>query len=262
MVKWVALTLLILLLGPVGCAVLANGVVREHWSRTFWGSAGLLPDPRADREALVQVWAARTWGWKGAFAVHSWIVLKEEGADAYERYEVVGWGVSRGLPAVRRNMREPDAYWAGNPPELVGERRGPRAAEAIPKIRKAIADYPWADRYLTWPGPNSNTFVAWVLRQVPELGIALPPTAIGKDFMGLRLLAPTPSGTGYQLSLMGLAGVALAAEEGFELNLLGLVLGFDPNALALKLPGIGRLALRAHDTSSSSPALDNSAPSS
>jgi hypothetical protein len=33
-----------------------------------------------------------------------------------------------------------------------------------------------------WPGPNSNTFTAAVLRAVPELAILLPPNAIGKDF--------------------------------------------------------------------------------
>ncbi|MCS6879064.1 MAG: DUF3750 domain-containing protein [Geminicoccaceae bacterium] len=241
--KWLAFTLLVLLLGPVGCAVVANGVVHEHWSRARWSSAGILPDPSRDPDAVVQVWTARTWGWKGAFAVHSWIVLKEEGANAYERFEVVGWGVSRGLPAVRKNLREPDAFWAGNPPELVAERRGRSAAEAIPKIRAAIAEYPWADRYLTWPGPNSNTFVAWVLRRVPELAIELPPTAIGKDFLGLSLFAPVPSGTGYQLSLAGLAGIAWGAEEGLELNLLGLVVGLDPRDGAVKLPGLGRIRL-------------------
>ena len=44
---------------------------------------------------------------------------------AFERYEVVGWGVGRGSPAVRRNMRPIDGYWAGDPPRLVLDRRGP-----------------------------------------------------------------------------------------------------------------------------------------
>lgn len=255
--KTLLLLLLALLLGPLGCSMIANGPGREHWSRARWGSAGLLPEPRQHPDALVQVWAARTWGWRGVFAVHSWIVLKEEGAEAYERWEVVGWGVSRGLPAVRRNMRAPDAYWAGNEPTLVAEQRGPLAVEAIPKIRAAIDAYPWADRYLTWPGPNSNTFVAHLLRAVPELGIELPPTAIGKDFLGLAPIAAMPSGTGYQLSLAGLLGIGIAAREGLEFNVLGLVLGLDPADLAVKLPGLGRMGLRERNGAPAPPAVDS-----
>lgn len=244
--KFVWIALFLLLLGPVGCALVAQRAGGQtHWSQARWASAGIAPDPASHPEAIVQVYAARTWGWKAAFAVHSWIVFKEEGATEYERFEVVGWGVSRGLPAVRRNLRPVDGYWAGNPPELVGEKRGPEAAALIPAIRAAIASYPWADTYLTWPGPNSNSFVAHVLRSVPELGIALPPTAIGKDFLGASLFAATPSGTGFQVSLAGLLGLAIAREEGFELNLLGLVIGLDPAHLAVKLPGLGTLALRA-----------------
>lgn len=239
---WIAL--LLLLLGPVGCSLVAQRAGGQtHWSQARWASAGLAPDPSLHPEAIVQVYAARTWGWKSAFAVHSWIVVKEEGAAEYERFEVVGWGVGRGLPAVRRNLRPADGFWAGNPPEIVGEKRGPEAAALIPKIKAAVAAYPWPDRYLTWPGPNSNTFVAHVLRAVPELGVELPPTAIGKDYLGASLLAPMPSGTGWQLSLLGLLGIGVAAQEGLEVNLLGLVVGLDPVDLAIKLPGLGRLGL-------------------
>ncbi len=159
-----------------------------------------------------------------------------------------------GAPAVRRNLRPADGYWAGNRPELLAERRGPAAEAAMLAIRAAIAAYPWADHYVTWPGPNSNTFVAWVLRAVPELGVELPPTAIGKDFLGLRPVARTPSGTGWQVSLAGLVGVGLAREEGLELNLLGLVLGLDPVDRAIKLPGLGRLRLWPDRSAAAAPA--------
>jgi hypothetical protein len=218
------------------------GARAEHWSRARWDSSGLSPDPAAHAAAVVQVFAARTWGWKGAVAVHSWISFKRQNAAGYDRYDVVGWGVGRGAPAVRRNLRPPDGRWAGNEPMLLAELRGDAAASAIPKLEAAIARYPFRDRYWTWPGPNSNTFVAWLAREVPELRLNLPGTAIGKDFLpGLRILAAAPSGTGYQLSLGGLLGITLARAEGFELNLLGLVIGLDPSGPALKLPGIGRL---------------------
>jgi hypothetical protein len=111
----------------------------------------------------------------------------------------------------------------------------------IDAIETAVAAYPWRREYRLWPGPNSNTFVAWVARQVPALGLDLPPTAIGKDYLGpVSFVAHAPSGTGWQLSLLGLAGITVAREEGLELNLLGLGFGFDVNDLKLRLPGLGR----------------------
>lgn len=228
------------LLFTAACRMGGDGA--PHWSVARWDSAGLAPDPAEHPEAIVQVYAARAWGWKGIFAVHTWIALKRENAPAWERYEVVGWGVSRGAPAIRRNMRVVDGYWAGSRPWLVGEVRGEAAARAIPRIEAAIAAYPWPDTYRTWPGPNSNTFTAWILREVPELGIEMPAEAIGKDYLpATRAIARTPSGTGLQVSLFGLIGLSLAREEGLELLLFGATFGIDPFDLAIALPGIGKI---------------------
>jgi len=216
----------------------------RHWSEARWDSAGLAPDPATTSEAVVQVYAARAWGWKGIFAVHTWLIMKREGASRYDRYEVVGWGVRHGGPAVRRDMRAIDGYWAGNPPHVVVDRRGPEVEALIARIETAIETYPYPDSYRSWPGPNSNTFVAHIARSVPELGLELPPTAIGKDYLANgNLFAPTPSGTGYQMSLLGLLGLSLSRDEGLELNLLGLTLGVDPMDVAIKLPAVGRIGL-------------------
>ena len=112
-------------------------------------------------------------------------------------------------------------------------------------MEAAIADYPFKDSYVTWPGPNSNTFTASVARAVPELRLDLPPTAIGKDYLGTnRFVARSPSGTGFQVSLFGALGLLVGIEEGFEINLLGLSIGIDPLDLALRLPGIGRIGAK------------------
>jgi hypothetical protein len=34
-----------------------------------------------------------------------------------------------------------------------------------------------------WPGPNSNSFVAWIALEVPDLGLDLPAKAIGQGWM-------------------------------------------------------------------------------
>ena len=91
-----------------------------------------------------------------------------------------------------------------------------------------------------WPGPNSNSFTAYVLSAIPEAGITLPPTAVGKDWrVDGRLFGLTPSGTGVQLSL----GVTIGWVEGVEVNVLGLVAGLDIRRPAVKLPGFGRIGI-------------------
>jgi hypothetical protein len=138
----------------------------------------------------------------------------------------------------------PDNYWFGSRPGLLADLRGAGVDEVIAKVEAAVASYPYRDRYRTWPGPNSNTFIAHIARVVPELRLDLPPTAIGKDFLtDGALVGWSPSGRGAQLSIFGLAGVLVGWEEGLEVNLLGLTFGIDLKEPALKLPGVGRFGV-------------------
>lgn len=82
----------------------------NDWRTARRDSSGQAPDPRATPEAVLQVYAARTVGSKGALGVHTWISVKPTGAEQYTRYEVVGWGVMRGLPAIQVNRTGPDNY--------------------------------------------------------------------------------------------------------------------------------------------------------
>jgi hypothetical protein len=202
---------------------------------------GLAPDPRNTPEPVVQVYAARAVRWRGYFGVHTWIAVKPHGAAEFTVYEVNGWRLRRAGSAISVGSRPPDARWFGSKPDLIAERRGAGVAELIARIEAAVAAYPYADTYRVWPGPNSNTFVAHVLRSAPELRADLPATAIGKDYLGTRLVAKSPSGTGVQFNLFGLLGALAGVEEGLEVNVLGLTFGVDPFDLALKLPLAGRL---------------------
>lgn len=207
-------------------------------------SAGIAPPPETTPEAVVQVYFARALNWRGIFGVHTWIATKPENAPEYTIHQVIGWRAYRGLPVIVSAPGIPDGRWFGNEPTLISGLRGSAAAEAIPKILEAVASYPYANEYQLWPGPNSNTFMAYIGRKVPELQMDLPATAIGKDYpINGSMLDRTPSGTGYQLSMLGLLGVSVGREEGFELNLLGLNFGIDFFRPALKLPFIGRLGV-------------------
>jgi len=218
----------------------------RDWRSASSEPAGLAPDPVAEREALVQVYAARTWGWRGWFGVHTWVAVKPADAFAYKVYEVIGWRLRSSRSALVVSDRHPDARWFGNVPELIAEKRGAGVDAIIERIDKAAAAYPYPDRYTAWPGPNSNTFTAWLLRAVPELKADLPPTAIGKDYLGEEIVSSAPSGSGLQFSLMGLFGVAASGVEGLELNLLGLTFGINPFDLSLKLPLVGRIGPERH----------------
>lgn len=223
------------------CLVSAPPLAAQRdWRTAPRHATGVALDPVQYRDtAIVTVLAARTFGWRGHFAIHPWILLKPKGAIAYTRHEVVGWG---GIKVVRENYALPDGMWFGATPFVLQHHQGVQAEALIPQIREAIKSYPFADRYRSYPGPNSNTFVAHIGREVPALGLDLPPTAIGKDYRALsQPIGRAPSGTGLQLSLLGLLGLTLGAEEGVELNILGLGIGVDFNEPAIRLPLVGRL---------------------
>jgi uncharacterized protein DUF3750 len=238
--RTVLLFLLALFLIPV--AAKAALFSFEDRPRSFrdadWSSTGTLPAASSFPEARVLVMSGRTGGWKGVIAVHSWIVFKGENAKTWTRYDVVGWG-----NPVRMNGWAPDARWYGTAPTVVADIKGEQAAALIPKIEQAVRDYKFANSgdYRIYPGPNSNTFVAAILRAIPEMKTTLTPNAIGRDFRPGPYLGWTDSGTGVEASLWGLLGVKIGWIEGIEINVLGLVAGLDLRQPALKLPAFGRL---------------------
>ena len=236
------IAILALFLVPIGVRAVhfvASDAPRS-WHRADWSSAGMLPAAAECEPARVIVFAGQAGSWKGVFSVHSWIVLKRAGEPRWTRYDVVGWG-----NPVRLNHRAPDGLWYGNRPAAIADVSGVQAERLIPKIEAAVKSYAYARHgdYRVWPGPNSNSFVATVLRAVPELGIALPANAVGRDYREGVYAGLTDSGTGVELNLNGLAALKVGWVEGVELGLLGLVAGLDLRHPALKLPGYGRIGL-------------------
>jgi hypothetical protein len=225
-----------------------RSVVAQDWRTASREPVGLAPAPATTPEAVVQVYAARTVGARGAFGVHTWVAAKAAGEASYTVYEVIGWRLRWGSSAVVIHQRAPDARWFGSAPELLADLRGPAAERLIPRIDAAARAYPWAGEYQAWPGPNSNTFTAWIARAVPELEVDFPATAIGKDY-SQSLFGAAPSGSGGQFTLGGLFALTASRVEGLEVNLLGLSFGLGPTGL--KLPIVGRVG------PSRDPALSN-----
>lgn len=228
-------------------AVLYLTFSRSVSTRDWWTAsrepAGLAPEPRTTHEAVVQVYAARTVGWRGYIGVHTWIAVKRSGDARFTVHEVIGYRIASGNVVVASH-RHPDGYWFGARPELLSDLRGPGVDAVIDRLVRAASQYPYSARYRVWPGPNSNTFVAWILRAAPELRTDLPTTAIGKDYLGAWPLRLTPSGTGIQFNAFGVLGIIVGWREGIEINVLGLAFGIDLRRLSLKLPLIGRVGIR------------------
>jgi len=233
--------------------VAIRAATADDWRTASREPVGLAPDPATTPEAVVQVYGARVVGWRGAFGVHTWVAVKPEKAKAYTVYEVIGWRLRWSDSVVAVRERQPDARWFGAEPELYAEKRGPAAQQLVARIDKVAREYPWAREYSAWPGPNSNTFTAWIGRAIPELRVDLPPTAIGKDYLGDSLVAAAPSGSGGQLSLGGVFALTASTVEGLELNLLGLSFGVDPWPPAVKLPLVGRLGFPSTGAAQAAP---------
>lgn len=225
----------------ISAILYAFGDSPADWRSADRSSSGLLPPAAEKQEAVVRVFAARTVRWRGIFATHCWIVVKEAGATAYDRYDYTAWG-----EPIRVNGFEADGRWFGRVPDVVFAADGEEASRAIPKIRAAIEAYKFRTigDYRAWPGPNSNTFVATVMASVPELEAKLPTTAIGKDYpYDGRWIALTPSRTGLRLNLGGYAGLTVGWLEGIEVSFLGAVAGLEFRRPAVNLPGLGRFGV-------------------
>ncbi len=195
-------------------------------------------------DAAIQIYAARTWGLKKFLAVHTWLALKHPGDNEFTRYEIFGWAKYHNKEVLMIHQGDHDAPWYGNEPTILVDIRGQQAQKLISQVEQAINDYPFRDDYTTWPGPNSNTFTAFIGRQVPELKLDLPSTAIGKDYREINeVVSCSASGSGIQFSLWGLFGISVGIEEGLELNLLGLSFEIDLFDFAIELPGIGRIGV-------------------
>ena len=163
--------------------LLLGSCANTDWRTASREPAGIAVNPDTYSDAVIEFYAADAFSWRGWFAVHSWIAIKAKDAPEYTLYEVVGWRVDSGLPALRQfKTKTPDRYWYGSKPEKFVSITGEKAQTLIPEVLAAIERYPYANEYTLFPGPNSNTFPAWIGPQVPELEVDMPFDAIGSGY--------------------------------------------------------------------------------
>ncbi len=172
----------LLFAGVLSGLLMLSGCANNDWRTASRESAGIAPDPLTTKEAVLQVYGAKAWGWRGLFAIHTWIAAKRTGETTYTVYDVVGWREKSDQPVLWITHDIPDRYWYGAKPVVLNEHRGEGVDKLIDEVDRAARAYPWKTTYTAFPGPNSNTFTGWVGRHVPALKLKLPLSAIGKGY--------------------------------------------------------------------------------
>ena len=108
-------------------------------------------------------------------AIHTWIVIRRRGAVS--RWEV--WQRAGGRYGhVRRNLRPPEAGVGAGAVHVLAELTGLAAERVADRIERWSPRYRCRHDYRYFPGPNSNTYVRWVLA-ISGWQAQLPVTAIG-----------------------------------------------------------------------------------
>jgi hypothetical protein len=107
----------------------------------------------------------------GAIAHHHWLVAIDDSGDpvrweVWQRRDAGGesWGY------LHRNLMEFDRGVGNGPSWIVRTWHDEQASAPAARLALAPESYPWRHRYLPWPGPNSNTFVGWVIENPALLG--------------------------------------------------------------------------------------------
>ncbi len=198
-----------------------------------------------DSGAVVRIWEVRLSGPLRYVATH--LILECRGekdpTGPGETWEVFQFpnAFQSALGHVHHAAPDPARPTIGRRDRLLTEIRGPRAARAVAWIRENAPRYRYRERYWACPGPNSNTFVATLIRDCPDLSADLPSTAVGKDYAGWIRVGRTTTKAGLQLTTPAI-GAQVGLEEGVELQLLSsCLIGIDLLPPAIKLAFIGRV---------------------
>lgn len=220
-------------LGRVALIMLLLSAAGEIYSLAYpkeFTSIESLPN-----EFVVQLRRATLPSLLGPLAVHYWFIAFNPETRKWERWEVwqdagadaTSWG------HIRKDLMLPDNNVGGGPYAIEMEWHGAKA-QNIYMVLNAPANYPYQNVYRPWPGPNSNTYVAWVLKQA-RASHDLDPRGIGRDYLGWLGVGLTTTRTGIQLE-SPIVGIKAGLNDGVEIHVLCFTLGLDVWTPALKTP--------------------------
>ncbi len=114
------------------------------------------------------------------FAIHCWYVIKQTDDPHFHRWEL--WQSPGGPHGhVRLNLMEPTGDVGAGGTYIIAELSGPQAEKVAAFIQEASPEYPYRHEYTAFPGPNSNTYIQWVLDRT-GWDVDLAWRAIGHSF--------------------------------------------------------------------------------
>jgi hypothetical protein len=174
--------------------------------------------------------------WYSLFATHTWIELHQKGEEEWLRIEA---NTSPRTQNLHPSIATHNVRW-GRDVELIAVFLLEDAAAMIPQILESADRHAQGFEYRAYPGPNSNTYVARILDDVPGMDVELPHNAVGKDYAPIIDAGITDSRDGLHLDIP-LLGASLGYQQGIELHLIGLTAGFSLWPPALKIPFLPRI---------------------
>ena len=146
--------LLLLTVLASGCAVRPSEADFEHEFVVTYKSARLPP------------WMP----WYSQFAEHGWFDVRDQ--DGWTRVEVMNRSSGVQVAEIDLDAARADTRFGGRTVHVHAVYTGEAARVMVPVLLERAPAYPWVDDYAPWPGPNSNTFAAWLSREVPGLYLA------------------------------------------------------------------------------------------
>jgi len=127
-----------------------------------------------------------------SFAIHPWFVVNKKGIisrwEVYSKKNLnkTSWGhlhlngfITSPFQGIHMFPFLKKYFWN---PTLMATIEGNAAQKIIESIETSPQKYPFCNTY-SLLGPNSNTYIQWILNQSPECNITLPWNAIGKNYV-------------------------------------------------------------------------------
>jgi hypothetical protein len=227
--------------GSIGIVrmVVMNAMIVMIASGCAWKRPSELPNEPQAMIVIKSVKLPPDMPWITRFAEHSYFEMRRGPRARWERLEVLNPKSGRVHRMITDNQAFANQRW-GNDVKVIAVITGPDTEQVIERMLAASRQWPYDRGYQAWPGPNSNTFVAMVMRNTPGLSGVLDHNAVGKDFPGQVALHATPSRTGFQFDTF-LFGASLGWKEGIEVHLLQLTFGVSWWPPAVKIPFLPRI---------------------
>jgi hypothetical protein len=120
----------------------------------------------------------------GLIAWHYWFVVSDgTGRHRWEVWQTKNAGGSC-VGHVHCDLKAPEDGVGGGPSRVAALWAGDEALR-IAAVLREVQNYPNCETYRMWPGPNSNTFVVWVLRQA-GVEHTLDRRGIGRSYLAAK----------------------------------------------------------------------------